>query len=212
MMIELVLVEGVSDVQLISYYLQNVYEWKYEINNPVGIIPLDKNEHIENLSKNENHLILCGVGGNGKFARFVEQHRINDMIIEKEISSVVVVTDRDEATDAKIGRLINNSLESISVKAGQWISNNIRDSFGQPKNVDTYLLVIPEHEKGALEKVIINALNDIPEEKDLIREVAQFIDSLKLALVPELNKINKENKALHLIGIPFFKTGNVDSE
>jgi len=81
---------------------------------------------------------LCGVGGNGKFARFVEQHRINDMIIEKDISSVVVVTDRDEATDAKIGRLINNSLKSVSVKAGQWISNNIRDSFGQPKNVDTY--------------------------------------------------------------------------
>jgi len=55
--------------------------------------------------------------------------------------------------------------------------------------------VILEHEKGAMEKVIINALNDIPEEKDLIREVVQFIDSLKLELVPELKKINKENKA-----------------
>ena len=29
MMVELILVEGVSDVQLISYYLQNVYGWKY---------------------------------------------------------------------------------------------------------------------------------------------------------------------------------------
>ena len=29
-MTELVLVEGVSDVQLISYYLQNVYSWKHE--------------------------------------------------------------------------------------------------------------------------------------------------------------------------------------
>ena len=29
MMTELVLVEGVSDVQLISYFMQNVYGWKY---------------------------------------------------------------------------------------------------------------------------------------------------------------------------------------
>ena len=30
MMTELMLVEGVSDVQLISYYLQNVFCWKHE--------------------------------------------------------------------------------------------------------------------------------------------------------------------------------------
>ena len=29
-MIEIVLVEGVSDVRLISYYLQNAYGWKHE--------------------------------------------------------------------------------------------------------------------------------------------------------------------------------------
>ena len=35
------------------------------------------------------------------------------------------------------------------------------------------LLVIPPNENGALERVIINALNDIPEEKELIQEVQQ---------------------------------------
>lgn len=35
---ELVLVEGVSDVQLISYYLQKVYGWKHEKSNILGII------------------------------------------------------------------------------------------------------------------------------------------------------------------------------
>lgn len=61
MMTELVLVEGVSDVQLISYYLQNVYDWKHEKDNVLGIAPLDKHENIESLSKNGNQLILCGV-------------------------------------------------------------------------------------------------------------------------------------------------------
>lgn len=195
MMTELVLVEGVSDVQLISYYLQKVYGWKHENANVLGIAPLDKYEHIESLSKNGNQLILCGVGGNGKFAHFVEQHRVNDMIIEKDISSLMVVTDRDEASDAKVTRVINSSLDRISVKAGQWKNNAIEDSFGQPKNISTYLLIIPASEKGALERVIINALHDMPEESGLIQEVVQFIDSLKGELAPELNQTNKANKA-----------------
>ncbi len=195
MMIELVLVEGVSDVQLISYYLQNVYGWKHERDNMLGIEPLDEHEHIECLSKNGNQVVVCGVGGNGKFAYFVEQHRINYMVVEKDISSLMVVTDRDEATDSKIRNQINSALEQISVESNRWKENVIRDSFGQAKTINTYLLIIPANEKGALERVIIDALNDIPEEAALMGEVEQFIDALKAELVPDLNQINNANKA-----------------
>ena len=195
MMTELVLVEGVSDVQLISYYLQNVYGWKHENENTLKMKPLDEHEHLENLSKNGKQLILCGVGGNGKFAYFVEKHRVNSIIIDEDISSVMVVTDRDEASDANVRRVINDSLEKISVNVGQWKKNEIKDLYGLPKCVDTYLLIIPAHEKGALERVIIDALKDIPQETALIQEVVQFIDSLKAGLLPELNKTNKASKA-----------------
>ena len=195
MMTELVLVEGVSDVQLISYYLQNVYGWKHERENMLGIEPLDEHEHIESLSKNGNQVVLCGVGGNGKFAHFVEQHRINYMVVEKDISSFLVVTDRDEATDEKIKNQINDALEQIFVESNRWKENAIQDSFGQAKSIYTYLLIIPGNEKGALERVIIDALNDIPEETALMGEVEQFIDDLKVGRVPDLNKINNANKA-----------------
>ena len=195
MMTELILVEGVSDVQLISYYLQNVYGWKHERENILGIEPLDEHEHIESLSKNGNQVVLCGVGGNGKFAHFVEQHRINYIVVEKEISSLVVVTDRDKASDAKIKNQINAALDQISVESDYWKENAIQDSFGQAKNIYTYLLIIPANEKGALERVIIDALNDIPEETALMGEVEQFIDALKAGLVPDLNQINNANKA-----------------
>lgn len=195
MMTELVLVEGVSDVQLISYYLQNVYGWKHERDNRLGIDPLDKHENIESLSKNGNQIVLCGVGGNGKFAHFVEQHRVNHMLVEKDISSLMVVTDRDEASDAKIKNQINDALEQISVESNHWKENSIQDSFGQAKSIYTYLLIIPVNEKGALERVIIDALNDIPEETTLIQEVEQFIEVLKAGLVPDLNQINNANKA-----------------
>ena len=182
MMTELVLVEGVSDVQLISYYLQNVYGWKHENENTLKMKPLDEHEHIETLFKNGKQLILCGVGGNGKFAYFVDRHRVNSIII-------------DEASDAKVRKVINSSLEKVSVDVGQWKKNEIEDLYGLTKIVNTYLLIIPANEKGALERVIIDALNDIPEETALIHEVVQFIDSLKEGLVPELNQTNKANKA-----------------
>ncbi len=196
MMTELVLVEGISDIQLISYYLQNVYGWKHERDNMLGIEPLDEHEHIESLSKNGNQLVLCGVGGNGKFAYFVEQHRVNHMLVEEDISSLLVVADRDEASEVKIRNQINDALEQISAESNRWKNNAIQDSFGQAKSIDTYLLIIPANEKGALERVIIDALNDIPEETALIHEVEQFIDSLKAELVPELSQTNKANKAI----------------
>ena len=195
MMTELILVEGVSDVQLISYYLQNVYGWKHERENVLGIESLDEHEHIESLSKNGNQLVLCGVGGNGKFVHFVEQHRVNHIIVEKDISSLMVVTDRDEASDARIRNQINSALDQISVESNRWKENAIQDSFGQAKSIDTYLLIIPADEKGALERVIIDALNDVPEETALMGEVEQFIDALKAGLVPDLNQINNANKA-----------------
>ena len=86
-------------------------------------------------------------------------------------------------------------MEKVSVDVGQWKKNEIEDLYGLTKIVNTYLLIIPANEKGALERVIIDALNDIPEETALIHEVVQFIDSLKGGLVPELNQTNKANKA-----------------
>ncbi len=192
---ELMLVEGVSDVLLISYYLQNVYGWRHEAGNDLGITPFDDYEHIESLSKNENQLVLCGVGGNGKFTHFIEQHRVNEMIVERDISSLLVVTDRDETSVGGIVRRINDAFEGINIRAGEWRTNSVTDSFGQPKYIDTYLLIIPENEKGALEKVIIDTLKDIPEETNLIQEVVRFIETLKPELVPALKKISSANKA-----------------
>ena len=195
MMTELVLVEGVSDVLLISYYLQNVYGWKHEIRNTLGIKANDVYEHVETLIKNDSQLILCGVGGNGKFASFVENHLVNTMLIEEDIATLMIVTDRDEDTDGKIARRMKKILDGLTIRVGQWISNDINDSFGQSKTVSTFLLVVPTNENGALERVIINTLNDIPEEEDLIKEVTTFIDSLKAETVPELNQMNKSDKA-----------------
>ena len=195
MITELMLVEGVSDVQLISYYLQNVYGWKHEKNNTLGIVQIDEHDHIESLSKEGNQLVLCGVGGNGKFNHFVEEHCINSMLIERDIVSVMVVTDHDEDSVPCIIRNINASIKDVSFNSGKWNNNKITDSFGLPKNIRTYLLIVPTDKKGALETIIIDALKDIPNEKKLIGEVIEFIESLKLKLVPDLQQINKANKA-----------------
>lgn len=111
--------------------------------------------------------------GNGKFAHFVEQHHVNNMITEQDISSLMVVTDRDEASDAKIGRVINNSFENISTKAGQWINNSITDSFGQSKNINTYLLIIP-----ASEKATVGTFFSIRNPQNAMRSFGTFISKI----------------------------------
>ena len=151
---ELILVEGVSDVQLISYYLQKVYDWKHVNENELGIEQKDEHEHIESLSKDDYQLVLCGVGGNGRFERFINDHRIKQIIIEKDITSIVIVTDRDEAANPRIERTFKNLFDNLLFKSGQWADNSIKDSFGETKNIMTHLLIIPESEKGALEKVV----------------------------------------------------------
>ena len=195
MITELMLVEGVSDVQLISYYLQNVYGWKHEKGNTLGIVQMDEQDHIESLSKEGNELVLCGVGGNGKFEHFVEEHRINSMLVERDIASLMVVIDHDEDTVPKIKKRINASFKNISFDSGKWNKNQITDSFGLQKSIRTYLLIVPTDKKGALENVIIDALKDIPKETKLIEEVIEFIESLKSDVVPDLQQINKANKA-----------------
>lgn len=56
-------------------------------------------------------------------------------------------------------------------------------------------MIVPTDKKEALETIIIDALKDIPNEKKLIGEVIEFIESLKLKLVPDLQQISKANKA-----------------
>jgi len=66
----------------------------------------------------------------------------------------MIVTDRDEDTDGKIARRIKKALAVLTIRVGQWISNNITDSFGQSKSINTYLLVVPADEKVRWRKLL----------------------------------------------------------
>ena len=194
-MTELVLVEGVSDLQLISYYLQKVYGWIYKKDNFLKITTLNNYEKIENLEKNCQELILCSVGGNTKFNQFINNHNLMNIIIEENISSIMIITDRDKESIGKITKNINNLFKDICFKHNEWINNQIKDYFDQIKFIKTYLLIIPDNQKGALENVILEALNEITEEKELIETVINFIDSLKVKSIPTLVELNDINKA-----------------
>lgn len=177
-MTELVLVEGVSDLQLISYYLQKVYGWIYKKDNFLKITTLNNYEKIENLEKNCQELILCSVGGNTKFNQFINNHNLMNIIIEENISSIMIITDRDKESIGKITKNINNLFKDICFKHNEWINNQIKDYFDQIKFIKTYLLIIPDNQKGALENVILEALNEITEEKELIETVINFVNGV----------------------------------
>lgn len=196
-MTELVLVEGVTDVQLISYYLQNVYGWKHEKDNYLRMVPIEKGESIENLSKLDSRIVLCGVGGNGKFNHFIQEHRISEMLIETAITSIVLVTDRDNDSVLKIQRRVNMLFTNgVTFSDGKWIENTIKDSFNTDKKMDSFLMIIPNNQKGALERVVIQAIKENSAEKLLMDDVEQFVESLKNGNAPDLIQENKACKAI----------------
>lgn len=116
---------------------------------------------------------------------------MTELILVEGVSDVELIS----YSIPKIGRTINCLFDDVSFRAGEWESNDIFDSFGQQKKIDTYLLIVPADKKGALESVVIDALKDMHAEKPLIEEVILFIDSLKEGLAPELRQVNRANKA-----------------
>ncbi len=90
--------------------------------NDLRLEPLDGHDHIESLSKKGKSTYFMW-GRNGRFAHFIEKHRISIIIVAN-----MVVTNRDEDSISKIRRRINDLFENISYRAGEWINNEIKDS------------------------------------------------------------------------------------
>lgn len=75
---KLILCEGKTDAILLSYYLGRVANWKFAKKGPSGlkIQSPSNNESINWYKKDEDYLLICGVGGKDNFGNFFAQ-RIN---------------------------------------------------------------------------------------------------------------------------------------
>lgn len=183
----LILCEGKMDAILISYLLINNWGWKYVSSNKENFeIPVNekKDESANWYEKDGNLLLICGVGGNGKFFSFFDFKISNiQRLYEKAdvFSKVIFITDKDKNKVQDIENEFSRKFANIikNVKNEKWISNDYLDSFGSNQKLDVYLKVIPVDSQGALENVLIDSISEIENNSIVVNKTCDFVDNIR---------------------------------
>ena len=180
----LILCEGSTDAILLSYYLIKVYGWEVCKKAPdhLNIKESEANESVNWYKKDDNWLLICGVGGKDKMELFFREKIQSPMInSETAFSKFAVVLDHD---DKSIESIESNASDMFSpvitdMKNNTWIDNGYLDSFGIKRNVESLLIIIPSEQQGALETLLLNVIAEDPYDEQIVKKTGCFVDEMR---------------------------------
>lgn len=191
---KLILCEGTSDAFFLSYYLEKTAGWKYSKKPPKGLIITggNLNESINWYKKENDYLLICGVGGKDNFSNFFKSKIEKPLLTTNAFERIAFVTDRDNrSTDAIIDELAV-SIENLPLimENNQWIINEYTDSFKMLQQFELLLLIIPNEYQGALETVMLDAICEDPYDKNIVNKVECFVQEIR----PEASRYIKSDR------------------
>lgn len=181
------LCEGKSDAILISYLLEKMSGWTHlkKPDKKFGVVVEDKdNESAYWYSRNEDQLLICGVGGKSNFDSFFS-NKIYSMIYEypeeNTFQKVIVIRDKDTDTLCVTESNIQDYLKPIStrIQNDTWVKGYYKDSFNVDRTIDVLGLVIPFDSDGALENVLLDSLKEEENKKEVVERSENFVDQVK---------------------------------
>ncbi len=180
---KLILCEGKTDAILLSYYLGRVANWKFSKKGPSGlkIQASNDNESINWYKKDEEYLLICGVGGKDNFGNFFEQRIKRPLVTADAFEKIVIITDRDdrEASDICTALLKDMSGFFTDIQDRKWCENLYKNAFGMEKCVNLLLVIIPKEHTGALENVMLSAISENPYDKNIVDKTASFVQQMR---------------------------------
>lgn len=192
-----VICEGNTDLTLIQYFLEKVYEWKYidkssykEYSEDGTIHPL-KTKNLNDMKwmklVNGNFLCILSSGGVSGIPNMLSQILdINNLGAVKQFDKVVVISDRDEANTEGdfIAKLTNEFanygvLFSPEVLHNCWNVAEYKDLLEKQYTINFLPLIIPFEDTGAIETFLLNALSDACDiDKKVIEQCNLFVDKI----------------------------------
>ena len=92
---KLILCEGKTDAILLSYYLGKTAGWKFVKKGPSGLAiqqPND-NESISWYNKDDDYLLICGVGGKDNFGNFFDERIRIPLVTTNAFEKIAIITD-----------------------------------------------------------------------------------------------------------------------
>ena len=183
-----VLCEGKTDAILLSYLLNKKSGWTHTVNGPdeISIKSNDINDESVNWYKrNEDFLLICGVGGKDKFKSFFSD-LLSEIILnytdEMSFDKLVYIIDRDENDLDDMKQKIINDLQPIcsNIIVGKWTANSFINKFDARKEIEILGLIIPPDQVGALETTMLIALSENAYDKNIVDKSIVFVDDIKL--------------------------------
>ncbi len=181
------LCEGKSDAILISYLLEKLSGWTHmkKAEKKMSIATDEKNnESAFWYSRNEDGLLICGVGGKNNFGSFFSS-KIYEVICNypaaETFQKIVVVKDKDTDQISDIERRIQDDLNPISVgiQNNTWVSGQFTDAFNIDRTIEILGLVIPFDQDGALETVLLDSLREDENKKEIVENSENFVEQIK---------------------------------
>lgn len=183
----LILCEGKTDAILISYLLCKQWGWSWISpknkrfkNYQIDVSEIN-NESAEWYIKDNNELLICGVGGNANFSNFFED-KISSIQVnynEEDIfKNIICVIDKDNLEVVDIERKFCSSFSIISImKNNSWEKNTYKlNGFENDVSINALLLIIPNESEGALETILLDSIAENSYDKVIVDDVEDFVN------------------------------------
>ena len=178
----LILCEGHDEVYILGYYLHKTSGWVYFENEELSEdykLPRNRNRNqiIEVYKKDRDRVAIWGVGGKDNFAKsFKFLEMANNLNPESGIEQVFILLDRDHLEIEKCLETIKNKLRNCGLSIDN-LKNNQSNVITYEIEDETYGLnvipmIIPFDEEGALETVLLSAIEKEDEEGEFVAEIA----------------------------------------
>lgn len=196
---KLILCEGKTDAILLSYYLEKTCGWTHR-NAPIGLnIKADeiKGESVYWYRKENESLLICGVGGRDNFRSFYRDKVQSAMVDSEAFTKIAVITDRDDRSEKSIVDSLLSSLSPIiaTIENDKWISNRYENSYKQESDVDFLLVIIPSDNEGALETLLLEAISENKEDKAIVKRCISYVEEIQPIARKYLSKNRLKLKA-----------------
>ena len=183
----LILCEGKTDAILLSYLLQKESNWVY-VKSKKGLWDIEeddkKDESANWYKRDEDYILICGVGGKDKFKGFFLD-KLYEPIIQTQkshnIDKIIYILDKDKDSFEMLEQKIFDDLQPIctDLLIDNWKENKFLDAFGMEQTVDVLGLVVPNDQEGALENVLLNALSGRAYDKNIVDKSVRFVEEIK---------------------------------
>lgn len=191
-MVYVIICEGKTDSVVINHYM-TAQGFNYIKEANIGFeFKLLKKQSVDYFKNGTDILAIWNVGGSGNIKFSIEQ--IEELVsFGNEINSLAIVTDMDTNLSQTIEADISSYFKNTpNLKDNVWDTSLIKNSYGEDKKINVLLTIIPKAQSGALETIMLDALENIGyEEKILVDEVKKFIDNLNPLNLSFLDKVRK---------------------